>query len=48
MGVGLRSVSEIAAKYGGNAQFQRKGGEFTVRVTLCMPQEGTKERENAD
>lgn len=47
-GVGLRSVSEIAAKYGGNAQFQRKGGEFTVRVTLCMPSEDTKEREYAD
>lgn len=47
-GVGLRSISEIAAKYGGDAQFQRKGGEFTTRVTLCMPSEGAKEREYAD
>lgn len=36
-GVGLRSVTEIAAKYGGNAQFQREDGEFTARVALCMP-----------
>ena len=46
-GVGLRSVSEIAAKYGGSAQFQRKGGEFTAQVTLCMPSENTKEGEHA-
>ena len=47
-GVGLRSISEIAAKYGGDAQFQRKGEEFTVRVTLCTPSEDTKENEYAD
>ena len=39
-GVGLRSVSEIAAKYGGSAQFQRREGEFTARVTLCTPETG--------
>ena len=33
-GVGLRSITEIAEKYGGSAQFQRQGGEFTARVTL--------------
>ena len=47
-GVGLRSISEIAAKYGGGAQFQRKGGEFITRVMLCMPLEDTKEKEHAD
>ena len=46
--MGLRSISEIAAKYGGDAQFQRKGGEFITRVMLCMPLEDTKEKENAD
>lgn len=45
-GVGLWSVSEIAAKYGGDAQFQRKGGEFTVQVTLYMPLERVQRREN--
>lgn len=35
-GVGLRSVSAIAKKYGGSAQFRRKDGEFTVRASLCM------------
>lgn len=33
-GVGLRSVSEIAKKYGGSAQFRRENGEFTARVEL--------------
>lgn len=36
MGVGLRSVAAIAEKYGGSAQFRRKDGEFTARVSLCM------------
>ncbi len=35
-GVGLRSVAAIAEKYGGSAQFQRKNGEFTARISLCM------------
>lgn len=35
-GVGLRSVAAIAEKYGGSAQFQRKDGEFTARISLCM------------
>lgn len=35
-GVGLRSVAVIAEKYGGSAQFQRKNGEFTARISLCM------------
>lgn len=39
MGLGLRSVSEIAEKYGGRARFQRKGGEFTVQVSLCVQEE---------
>ena len=49
-GIGLRSVSEIAAKYGGSAQFQRKGGEFTARVTLCTPEASGElgGRKNAD
>lgn len=36
-GEGLRSVSAIAEKYGGVAQFQRKDGVFTARVTLNLP-----------
>ena len=47
-GVGLRSISEIASKYGGSAQFQRENGKFTTRVTLCIPAEDTTEGENAD
>lgn len=35
-GLGLRSVATIAEKYGGSAQFQRKNGEFTARISLCM------------
>lgn len=35
-GVGLRSVTEIAEKYGGNAQFQCKDGVFTTRVILNL------------
>ena len=45
-GVGLRSVSEIAVKYGGSAQFQRQGGEFTTRVTLCILPESAGEGES--
>ena len=44
-GIGLRSVSAIADKYSGTAQFQREDGEFTVRVVLCtipVDQEGTE------
>ena len=33
-GVGLRSVTVIAEKYGGNAQFQCADGVFTTRVIL--------------
>lgn len=36
MGMGLRSITDIAEKYGGSAQFQRKGEEFTSRVALCV------------
>lgn len=35
-GVGLRSVTAIAEKYGGNAQFQCKDGVFTTRVILNL------------
>ena len=35
-GVGLRSVTAIAEKYGGNAQFQWKDGVFTTRVILNL------------
>lgn len=35
-GVGLRSVTEIAKKYNGSAQFQRTDREFTAQVTLYM------------
>ena len=34
--VGLRSVTAIAEKYGGNAQFQCKDGVFTPRVILNL------------
>ena len=35
-GVGLRSITTIAEKYGGYAQFQRKDGQFTARISLNM------------
>ena len=35
-GLCLRSIAEIAEKYNGSAQFQRKGSEFTARVSMCM------------
>ena len=43
MGVGLRSVSESAEKYGGSARFRRKDGEFTAEVTLCTLPAGQEE-----
>ena len=39
-GVGLRSVTTIAEKYDGSAQFQCKDGVFTTRIILSPSQEG--------
>jgi len=38
LGTGLQSVTTIAEKYGGGAQFRRYGGVFTTRVFLSAPQ----------
>jgi len=38
LGTGLQSVTMIAEKYGGSAQFRRCGGVFTTRVFLSAPQ----------
>ena len=37
--VGLHSITAIAEKYGGSAQFQRQNGVFTTRVILNPKQE---------
>jgi len=37
LGTGLQSVSMIAEKYGGGAQFRRFDGMFTTRVFLSVP-----------
>lgn len=42
-GVGLRSITAIAEKYDGNAQFQCKDGVFTTRVILNARQEHNHE-----
>ncbi len=42
-GVGLRSITEIAEKYGGSARFQRKGGSFTAQVSLCVNPDAKEE-----
>jgi len=44
-GTGLRSVTSIAEKYGGGAQFRRFDGVFTTRVFLSVPQAEPQERE---
>ena len=42
--VGLHSITAIAEKYGGSAQFQRQGGTFTTRVILNPKQEQQAEK----
>ena len=46
-GVGLRSITAIAEKYGGNAQFQCKDGIFTTRVILNPQQKQRPDKEDA-
>ncbi|MBS7008914.1 sensor histidine kinase [Anaerostipes sp.] len=36
-GIGLKSMRLIAEKYGGSAEFKRKGGVFTSRFVLNIP-----------
>ena len=52
-GMGLRSVTDVAEKYGGNAQFQCADGVFTARVILNPKQKraaagGRLEKEGTD
>ena len=44
-GVGLRSVTAIAEKYDGSAQFQCKDGEFTTRIFLNPANQKKQERD---
>ena len=46
--VGLHSITVIAEKYGGSAQFQRQDGVFTTRVILNPKQSRSKRQRPAD
>ena len=42
-GIGVESVREIAARYGGTVQFEQKGGVFYASVLLKLVPDGTGE-----
>ena len=42
-GIGVESVREIAARYGGTVQFEQKGGVFYASVLLKLVPDGAGE-----